>query len=189
MMTQQQLNGVMTRIAAAVGDRPLAEACTWVLTEPEEGSRCLLISPPVPSPHMPNDGETRKSFGSFVRQYVRERFDGDAPRVYKAAGVPRQIYHKITSDASYGVSKRTAIRLAVAFGLSAEEADTFLKAAGYAFSDAIAEDVVVRACLAAEPPVLSFADIDRVLAEYEIGYSYAAGITASQSKGGGNMIQ
>lgn len=190
-MTREQFDGVMTRIAAAAGNRPLAESCAWELTEPEEDSRCLLISPPVPSPapHLPERGEARKSFSSFVREYTQERFLGEAPRVYKAAGVPRQIYHKITTDASYGVSKRTAIRLAVVFRLSPEEADTFLKAAGYAFSDAIAEDVVVRACLASDPPIRSFIDIDKVLAECGIGYSYAAGTTASQSKGSGNMIQ
>lgn len=189
-MNEKELTGVMTRIAAAVGNRPLAESCTWMLTEPVEGSHCLLISPPVPStaPHIPELDEARKSFASFVRQYTRERYNGDAPAVYKSAGIPRQIYHRITTDAAYGVSKRTAIRLAVVFGLTPDEADTFLKAAGYAFSDAIAEDVVLRACLGATPPIRSFFDIDKVLSEFGIDYSYAAGITASQSNGGRNMI-
>ena len=71
------------------------------------------------------------------------------------------------------MTKRTAIRMAFALRLTLPEAEELLAAAGYAFSEAIAEDVILKACLAAKPQVLDFADVDALLEKYEVDYRYS----------------
>ena len=57
-----------------------------------------------------------------------------------------------------------AIQLALALKLSRTEADAFLKAAGFAFSSAILEDIIVCACISAN--VFEIDDVNALLAEY-----------------------
>ena len=67
-------------------------------------------------------------------KYVNERFGGDAPKVYAAAKISRKTYSAIVGNELRPVSKQTAIQLALALKLTRAEADSLLKAAGFAFS-------------------------------------------------------
>ena len=104
------------------------------------------------------------SFAAMLVKYVNERFGGDAPKVYAAAKISRKTYSAIVGNELRPVSKQTAVQLALALKLSRTEADAFLKAAGFAFSPAILEDIIVCACISAN--VFDINDINSLLVEY-----------------------
>ena len=104
------------------------------------------------------------SFAAMLVRYVNERFGGDAPKVYNAAHVSRKTYSAIAGNELRPVSKAIAIQFALALQLTRAEADAFLKAAGYAFSPAILEDIIVCACI--EEKVYDIDDINSLLFEY-----------------------
>ncbi len=88
------------------------------------------------------------TFADLLVRYIRERNGGDAPAVYKAARIDRRTYSAIVSNPFRTVSKRTAIQFALALRLGRGDADRLLRAAGYALSPAVPEDVVVAAFIA-----------------------------------------
>jgi hypothetical protein len=104
------------------------------------------------------------SFAAMLVKYVNERFGGDAPKVYNAAHVSRKTYSAIAGNELRPVSKAVAVQFALALQLTCTEADEFLKAAGYAFSPAILEDIIVCACI--EEKVYDIDDINSLLSEY-----------------------
>ena len=104
------------------------------------------------------------SFAAMLVKYVNERFGGDAPKVYNAAHVSRKTYSAIAGNELRPVSKAIAVQFALALNLTRTEADAFLKAAGYAFSPAILEDIIVCACI--EEKVYDIADVNGLLVEY-----------------------
>jgi hypothetical protein len=83
---------------------------------------------------------------------------------YNAAHVSRKTYSAIAGNELRPVSKAVAVQFALALQLTRAEADAFLKAAGYAFSPAILEDIIVCACI--EEKVYDIADVNGLLAEY-----------------------
>ena len=97
------------------------------------------------------------SFSALLLTYIRDRFGGDAPSVYHAAHVSRKTYSAIVGNELRPVSKRTVVAFALALHLVPSEADALLRAAGFALSDALLEDIIFRACLMA-----SIYDLDRV---------------------------
>ena len=97
------------------------------------------------------------SFSALLLTHIRDRFGGDAPSVYHAAHVSRKTYSSIVGNELRPVSKRTAVAFALALRLVPSEADVLLRAAGFALSDALLEDIIFRACLMA-----SIYDLDRV---------------------------
>ena len=105
------------------------------------------------------------SFAAMLVKYVNERFGGDAPKVYNAAHVSRKTYSAIAGNELRPVSKAISVQFALALQLTRSEADEFLKAAGYAFSPAILEDIIVCACI--EEKVYDIADINSLLTEYD----------------------
>lgn len=105
------------------------------------------------------------SFAAMLVKYVNERFGGDAPKVYAAAKISRKTYSAIVGNERRPVSKQTAIQLALALKLSRTEADTFLKAAGFAFSPAILEDIIVCACISAS--VFEIDEVNGLLSSYD----------------------
>ena len=105
------------------------------------------------------------SFAAMLVKYVNERFGGDAPKVYNAAHVSRKTYSAIAGNELRPVSKAVAVQLALALQLTRPEADEFLKSAGYAFSPAILEDIIVCACI--EEKVYDIDDINSLLSEYD----------------------
>lgn len=104
------------------------------------------------------------SFAAMLVKYVNERFGGDAPKVYSAAKVSRKTYSAIVGNELRPVSKQTAIQLALALKLTRAEADSLLKAAGFAFSPAILEDIIVCACISAN--VFDIDDVSSLLASH-----------------------
>ena len=104
------------------------------------------------------------SFAAMLVKYVNERFGGDAPKVYAAAKISRKTYSAIVGNELRPISKQTAIQLALALKLSRTEADAFLKAAGFAFSPAILEDIIVCACISAT--VFDIDDVNSLLTSY-----------------------
>ena len=113
---------------------------------------------------LPDLRRENPSFAAMLVRYVNERFGGDAPKVYNAAHVSRKTYSAIVGNELRPVSKAIAVQFALALRLTSTEADTFLKAAGYAFSAAILEDIIVCACI--EEKVYDIADVNSLLVEY-----------------------
>lgn len=97
--------------------------------------------------------------------WVRDRFDNNAPRIYKAAYLSRKTYSAIISDEAHAVSKRTAIQLAFALQLSRSDADLLLHAAGYHLSRSVVEDMIFDACL--EAGIHDLEDINTFLVRHE----------------------
>ena len=123
--------------------------------------------PPAASRDMkkiPDLKRENPSFAAMLVRYVNERFGGDAPKVYNAAHVSRKTYSAIAGNELRPVSKAVAIQFALALQLSHTEADEFLQAAGYAFSPAILEDIIVCACI--EEKAYDIDDINGLLMEY-----------------------
>ena len=145
-----------------------------------EISRCEMRScslprdirvPPV-EPRPPNLNAACLSFAAHVVLAVRDRFGGDAPRVYAAAKITRQAYSQIVSDETHKISKRTAVRFAFALRLTPAEAGELLKSAGYAFSNSLTEDFILQACLENNPPVWNLDDVNMLLREYRVDFQY-----------------
>ena len=105
--------------------------------------------------------DENKSFGRILMRLVSEKCDGKASICYKGAGVSRQIYSRIISDPTSRVSRRTAFQLCVGLRLTCEEADAFIKAAGYAFGSTDMESQVFAYCLS--NGILNIFDINDLL--------------------------
>ena len=110
------------------------------------------------------------SFSARVVIAVRDRFQGDAPRVYTAARLTRAAYSRFISDETAQVSKDTAMRMALALRLDHEEAKRLLASAGYAFSMSKALDVVVLSCI--EMLIYNMDVINALLVEYQVDFQF-----------------
>lgn len=86
------------------------------------------------------------SFSDTLLALVDARGLSD-PQVYRAAGMSRQHFSKIRSDASYRPTKRTVLALAIALELDLPETQTLLERAGFALSHASKQDLVVEYCV------------------------------------------
>jgi len=120
----------------------------------------------------PNLRAANLSFAARLVVAVRDKFGGDAPRVYTAANVSRQVYSQIVSDETRHVSKRTAIRFAFALESTPDEARILLKSAGYAFSNSQTEDFILQACLEVDPPIWDLNAVNQLLKEYRVDFQY-----------------
>lgn len=105
--------------------------------------------------------DENKSFGRMLMRLVSEKCDGKASICYKGAGISRQIYSRIISDPTSRVSRRTAFQLCVGLRLTCEEADAFIKEAGYAFGSTDMESQVFAYCLSNR--ILNIFDINDLL--------------------------
>ena len=154
------------------GCKPSIGLADWSPLHPKNASRIReeLDKANLPPPasrearKLPDLKSDNPSFAAMLIKYVNERFGGDAPKVYSAARVSRKTYSAIVSNELRPVSEQTAIQLALALKLSRTEADTFIKAAGFAFSPAILEDIIVCACISAN--IFEIDDVNSLLAEY-----------------------
>ena len=108
----------------------------------------LTVELPENKPRKPDLHSANLSFAARVIIWVRDRYDNNAPAIYKAADLSRKTYSAIISDENHVVSKRTAIQFALALRLTRKEADRLLMAAGYALSPAIPEDIVFAGAIA-----------------------------------------
>ena len=87
------------------------------------------------------------TFADLLVRHVREH-GGDAPSIYSAARIDRRTYSSIISHPFRPVSKRTAVQFAIALRLKRADADTLLRAEGFALSPAIPEDVLFAKAIA-----------------------------------------
>lgn len=78
--------------------------------------------------------EPGESFSSMLFRLIDARGMTD-PEVYRRANLDRRHFSKIRSNEDYRPSKETVMALALALQLGVEEAETFLRCAGYAFSE------------------------------------------------------
>ena len=113
---------------------------------------------------LPDLKRENPSFAAMLVKFVNERFGGDAPKVYSAAKVSRKTYSAIVGNELRPVSKTTAVQFALALNLTRAEADEFIKSAGYAFSPAILEDIIV--CAGIETKIYDITDVNSLLTEY-----------------------
>lgn len=136
----------------------------WVLSHQPKGSQ---MPPAADSRKMaiPDLNRANASFSALLIKYVRDRFGGDAPSVYRAARINRKTYSAIISDELRAVSKRTAVAFALALKLSRTEADEFLRAAGFALSSSIREDMVFNACI--EAGICDLARVNQILVNHQ----------------------
>ena len=154
------------------GCKPSIGLADWSPLHPKNASRIRkeLDKSNLPPPSsrearkLPDLKSDNPSFAAMLIKYVNERFGGDAPKVYAAAKISRKTYSAIVGNELRPVSKQTAIQLSLALKLSRTEADTFIQAAGFAFSPAILEDIIVCACISAS--VFDVDDVNSLLAEY-----------------------
>ena len=130
-----------------------------------------LCVPPVES-RPPNLRAANLSFAARLILAIQDKFGGDAPKVYTAAKVSRQVYSQIITDETRAVSKRTAIRFAFALKMTPGEAKLLLKSAGYAFSNSQTEDFILQACLEVDPPIWDLDVVNQLLKEYRVDFQY-----------------
>lgn len=120
----------------------------WLLEGKPEGT----VVPPASGRETirtPNLKCANPSFAARLIMYVRDKFGGDAPTIYRAAHVSRKTYSAIISNELRPVSKHVAIAFAFALRLSLAEAKELLRSAGHALSDFILEDIIYQACIIA----------------------------------------
>ena len=154
------------------GCKPSIGLADWSPLHPKNASRIRkeLDKANLPPPSsrearkLPDLKSDNPSFAAMLIKYVNERFGGDAPKVYSAARVSRKTYSAIVGNELRPVSKQTAVQFALALKLTRAEADSLLKAAGFAFSPAILEDIIVCACISAN--VFDIDDVNSLLTSY-----------------------
>ena len=76
-------------------------------------------------------------------KYIDEKGLDDR-KVYKRAQIDRRLFSKIKSDENYHPSMNTVIRFSLSLELSLEEAEHFLKCAGYSLSYNKKEDIIAK---------------------------------------------
>ena len=128
----------------------------WLLEGKPEGT----VVPPASgreTARMPNLNSANPSFAARLILYVRDKFGGDAPSIYRAAHISRKTYSAIISNELRPVSKQVAVAFAFALKLSLDESKELLRSAGHALSDFMLEDIIYQACF-----IAGIYDINRV---------------------------
>jgi len=84
-----------------------------------------------------------RTFAETLADHIQNKALRDT-EVYKAAQIDRRLFSKIMSDRSYKPSRDTAIALAFALELTADQAKDLLSRAGHALSHSSARDVIIE---------------------------------------------
>ena len=84
-----------------------------------------------------------ESFQQMLFREIDRRGMTDV-QCYRLAHMDRKTFSKIRGDVQYKPKKTTAVSLAIALKMSFDEAEAFLKKAGFAFSNSNIFDVIIR---------------------------------------------
>ena len=109
--------------------------------------------------------ELDESFSQMVLRKIDEKGIKDSD-CYNKANIDRRLFSKIRSDEHYKPSKQTAIALGLALELPKSEFNTLLNKAGYSFSRAVLDDVIVSFFI--ENGNYNISDLDEVLLQYDL---------------------
>ncbi len=90
---------------------------------------------------------TEESFSEMTLRLIDEsgQFKSD-PEFYTKANITRQVFSRMRSK-TYQPDKKTALRVVLTLQLEKQQADSLLKAAGYALSPSIPTDRMISYCL------------------------------------------
>lgn len=84
----------------------------------------------------------RITFSEYLFDYI-DKHEIDEVKLYKRAQIDRKLFSKIRQK-DYHPQKKTAILLALSAKMNLDDTSVLLKKAGYALSNSIIEDIVVR---------------------------------------------
>ena len=104
----------------------------------------------------------KSTFQEMLFQFISDKGLNEVS-VYQTAGLSRQHFSKIRSNKNYYPQRDTVLKLALVMELDFDSTQEFLRSAGYALSDSIANDIVVAQCI--RNRIYDFSDIDCMLAE------------------------